>query len=291
MLASMSSCDRSQNMDNTGHFSTQEFGCTNSNTCADGRNVFMNICESPRRVYLGPDDEEKNDLYHAGDSLIAKQCCLSGNSLIATPSQAPSSKQEAKSYCDCQSEIGAKRRDGNPPRILNPGTQTAALSYCDASVQCSLIHDSKSVSFPTADQKTNVLTTGRQSFHLNQMLNPTTLSSPKDGHKRTGKRGASAKNQHAQRHPKSQTGSFRKLRCQKSTKRDLTSILKHKASEQKKEQMWEASVKIERCDSLCLESVTQNPVKDVRRAGESVKEMKKFTAEKGVNSKKLLTFC
>ncbi|XP_067284505.1 uncharacterized protein [Pseudorasbora parva] len=217
VFPSMSSCDRSQNMDNAGHFSTQEFVCTNSNTCADGRNVCMHVCESPRRVYLGPDDTE------------------------------------------------AQRCDGNPPRTLNP------------------------VSFPTADQKTNVLTTGRQSFHFNQMFNSPTLSSPKDGHKRTGSRpsGPSSTNQQAQRHPKAQKGSFRKLRSQKSTKRDLTSILKppfRKISEQKKEQMWEARVKVERCDSLCLESVMKNPVNDVSHAGESVKEVKKFTAEKGVNS-------
>ncbi|XP_051748051.1 uncharacterized protein LOC127511324 isoform X2 [Ctenopharyngodon idella] len=56
VLASMSSCDRSQNMDNDGHFSTQEFVSTNCNTCADGRNVFVHVCESPRRVYLGQED-------------------------------------------------------------------------------------------------------------------------------------------------------------------------------------------------------------------------------------------
>ncbi|XP_048010994.1 uncharacterized protein LOC125244787 isoform X3 [Megalobrama amblycephala] len=257
VLASMSSCDRSQNMDNDGHFSTQEFASTDCNTSgADGINVFGHVCESPRRVHLGPEDEEKIDLCHAEDSFIAKHCCLSVNNLTATPSQAPSCKHEATSYCDCQSEVKSRvsdslsqvnlgqrhkenqfapsnlqtkalRHDGNPPITLDAGTQTDALSYCDVSVQCLLIHPSNSVSFPTVDHKTNVLTTGRLSSNFNQMLKPTTLSSPKDGHKRTGNRPseASATNQQAPRHTKSQTGiSFRKLRSQKSTKRDLASV-------------------------------------------------------------------
>lgn len=53
--------------------------------------------------------------------------------------------------------------------------------------------------------------------------------------------------------------------------------------EQKKEEMWKARVKLARCDSPRLESVMRNPVKDVKHAGEPVKEKKKFTAEKGVN--------
>lgn len=53
--------------------------------------------------------------------------------------------------------------------------------------------------------------------------------------------------------------------------------------EQKKEEMWKPRVKLSRCDSPRLESVTRNPVKDVKHPGVSVKEKKKFTAEKGVN--------
>lgn len=256
---------------------------------ADGRNVFEHGCESPRGVYLGLDDEEEMDLHHAEDSLIAKHCCLSVNNLTATHLQAPSCNQEATFCSDCQNETEAQRRDRDPPITLNKGTQTDALSNCDVSVQCSLIHHSKSVSFPSADQKTNVLTTRQQSFHFNQILNPTALSSPKDGHKRTGNSPSeeSAANQQAQRHPKPQAdSSLRKLRSRKSTERDVTSILKHpfrKASEQKKEEMWKARVKLARCDSPRLESVMRNPVKDVKHAGEPVKEKKKFTAEKGVN--------
>ncbi|XDV25317.1 hypothetical protein PO909_029250 [Leuciscus waleckii] len=220
------------------------------------------------------------DLRHAEDPLIAKHCCLSVNNLTATHLQAPSCNQEATFCSDSQSETEAQRRDRDPPITLNKGTQTEALSNCDVSVQCSLIHHTTSVSFPTADQKTNVLTTKQQSFHFNQILNPTTLSSPKDGHKRTGNSPSeeSAANQQAQRHPKSQADfSLRKLRSRKSTVGDMTSILKHpfcKASEQKKEEMGKARVKLSRCDSSRLESVTRNPVKDVKHAGESVKEKK-----------------
>ncbi|XP_077089892.1 uncharacterized protein redic1 [Siphateles boraxobius] len=317
VLSSISSNDRSQNMHNDEQFSTQEFECTDCNSCADGRNVFVRVCESPRGVYLGPDDEEQMDLRHAEDSLIAKHCCLSVNNLTATHLQAPSCKKEVTFYSDCQSEVKsrvsdmrqvncsqkrnenqfdpshlqteAQRRDGDPPITLNKGTQTEALSNCDVSVQCSLIHHSKSVSFPTADQKTNVVTTRQQSFHFNQILNPTTLSSPKGGHKRTGNSPseASAANQQAQRHSKSQADfSLRKLRSRKSTVGDVTSISKHpfsEASEQKYKEMWKARVKLARCDSPRLESVMRNPVKDVKHAGESVKEKKKFTSKKGVN--------
>lgn len=202
--------------------------------------------------------EEEMDLHHAEDSLIAKHCCLSVNNLTATHLQAPSCNQEATFCSDCQNEVKsrvsdmrqvncgqkhnenqfvpshlqteAQRRDRDPPITLNKGTQTDALSNCDVSVQCSLIHHSKSVSFPSADQKTNVLTTRQQSFHFNQILNPTALSSPKDGHKRTGNSPSeeSAANQQAQRHPKPQAdSSLRKLRSRKSTERDVTSILKH----------------------------------------------------------------
>lgn len=45
--------------------------------------------------------------------------------------------------------------------------------------------------------------------------------------------------------------------------------------EQQKEQWWESREKIEKCDYPRLGSVMRNPVKDVRRAGESVKEMKR----------------
>lgn len=185
--------------------------------------------------------EEKNDLCQAEDSFIAKHCCLSVNNLTATPTQAPSCKHEAKSrvsdslrqvnhgqkhkenqFVPSHLQTKAQRHYGNPPITLDAGTQTDALSYCDVSVQCLLIHPSNSVSFPTVDHKTSVLTTRKLSSNFNQMLKPTTLSSPKDGHKRTGNRPseASATNQQAQGHPKLQTGiSFRKLRSQKSTKR------------------------------------------------------------------------
>ncbi|KAK7149431.1 hypothetical protein R3I94_008922 [Phoxinus phoxinus] len=282
--ASMSSYDRSQNMYNDDQFSTQEFECTDCNTCADGRNVFVDGYESPRGVYLGLDDEEEMDLRHAEDSPIANHCCSSVNNLTATHLQAPSCKQETTFCSDGQSETEAQRRDRDPPITLNKGTQTEALSNCDVSVQCSLIHHSKSVSFPTPDQKANVLTTRQQSFHFNQILNPTTLSSPEDGHKRIGNSPseASAANQLAQR-PSQADFSLRKLRSRKSTVGDATSILKHpfrKASEKK--EMWKARVKLARCDSPRLESVTRDPVKDVKHAGEPVKEKKKFTAEKGV---------
>ncbi|XP_039524413.1 uncharacterized protein LOC120477081 isoform X3 [Pimephales promelas] len=260
VLSTMNSSDRSQNMYNE-EFSTQKFGCTDSNTSgADGRNVFVHGWESPRGVYLGLDDEEEMDLPHAEDSLIAKHCC------------------------DCKL---SKCKD--PPITLNKGTQTEALSNCDVSVQCSPIHPSKSVPFPTADQKTNVPITRQQSFHFNQILNRTTLSSPEDGHKRTGNSPseASAANQPVQRHPESQADfHLRKLRSRKSTERDVTPNLKQplrKASEQKIDEMWRAKVKLARCDSPRLESVTRNPVKDVKHAGEPVKKKKKFTTEKGVN--------
>lgn len=212
------------------------------------------------KLSLDGQEEEEMDLRHAEDPLIAKHSFLSVNNFTATHLQAPSCNQEATFCSDSQSEVKSRvsdmrqvncgqklnenqfvpshlqtdsqRRDRDPPITLNKGTQTEALSNCDVSVQCSLIHHTTSVSFPTADQKTNVLTTRQQSFHFNQMLNPTTLSSPKDGHKRTGNSPseASAGNQQAQRHPKSQEEfSLRKLRSRKSTGGDMTSILKSKA--------------------------------------------------------------
>ncbi|XP_059367465.1 uncharacterized protein LOC132105932 isoform X4 [Carassius carassius] len=168
----------------------------------------------------------------------------------------------------------AQRRDGTPPITLETGTQTGALSYRDVSVQCSLIH----LPFPSANKKTSTFTTRCQYSHFNQLLNPTTHTSPKNGHKRTGSMpsGASATKQQAQRNLKSQMGfSFRKLHSQKSMKRDLTSASKHpfcNASEQKKE---ESRKKIVQCDYPQFGNVTRNPVKDVRHAGAIVKEMKR----------------
>ncbi|XP_042578296.1 uncharacterized protein LOC109087234 isoform X2 [Cyprinus carpio] len=167
----------------------------------------------------------------------------------------------------------AQRCDGTLPITLETGTQTGALSYRDVSVQCSLIHHP----FPSA-KKTSAFTTRWQYSNFNQLLNPTTHTSPKNGHKKTGNMpsGASATNQQVQRHPKSQMGfSFRKLHSQKSMKRDLTSASKHpfcNASEQKKE---ESRKKIEKCDYPRLGNVTRNPVKDVSHAGEFMKEMKR----------------
>ncbi|KAI2665282.1 hypothetical protein H4Q32_021513 [Labeo rohita] len=228
VLASINSCDRSQNMDSDGHLSTQvwkillvklltnfsaiivhkyyplvEFVCTKGNTCDDGSSVFVHV-----GVHLSSDDTE------------------------------------------------AQRHDGNPPTTLETGTQTGALSYRDVSVQCSLIHHSNSI-FSAVDQKANAFTTRWQCYNCNQLLNPATHSSSKHGHKRTGNM-PSATNQQAQRHSKSQLGfSFLKL------------------YEQQKEQWWESREKIEKCDYPRLGSVMRNPVKDVRRAGESVKEMKR----------------
>ncbi|XP_050964158.1 uncharacterized protein LOC127164330 isoform X2 [Labeo rohita] len=280
VLASINSCDRSQNMDSDGHLSTQEFVCTKGNTCDDGSSVFVHV-----GVHLSSDDKEKNDqsaclkkqLCHTEDSVKAKHCSLLKDSLTETPSQAPSSKQKAKSNHGCETE--AQRHDGNPPTTLETGTQTGALSYRDVSVQCSLIHHSNSI-FSAVDQKANAFTTRWQCYNCNQLLNPATHSSSKHGHKRTGNM-PSATNQQAQRHSKSQLGfSFLKLYGQKNlrSERDLTSVLKHPfctPSEQQKEQWWESREKIEKCDYPRLGSVMRNPVKDVRRAGESVKEMKR----------------
>ncbi|XP_016110733.1 uncharacterized protein [Sinocyclocheilus grahami] len=124
----------------------------------------------------------------------------------------------------------AQRRDGTLTITLEAGTQTGALSYRDVSVQCSLIHHSNSVPFHSANKKTSAFTTRWQYSNFNQLLNPTTHTSPKNGHKRSGNMplGPLATNQQAQRHPKSQMGiSFRQLHSQKSMKRDLSSASKH----------------------------------------------------------------
>ncbi|XP_058629407.1 uncharacterized protein LOC131539100 isoform X2 [Onychostoma macrolepis] len=277
VLDSMNSCDRSQNMDSNDHLSIQESVCTDSNACADGSSVFVHVGKSPRGVHLSSDDKEKNDqclqcfcpkkqLWHSEESVKAKHFCLSVDSLTETPSQAPSCQQVAKSNCDGQSETEAHRHDGTLPITLETGTQTGALFYRDVSVQCSLIHHRNSVPFPSANQKSSAFTTRWQYSNFNQLLNPTTHTSPKHGHKKTGNMpsGASATNQQAQRHPKSQMGfSFRKLHSQKSMKRDL-SASKHpfcKASEQKKE---ERRKKTDKCDYPRLGNVVRNPVKDVQ---------------------------
>ncbi len=134
-----------------------------------------------------------------------------------------------KSVCFSHLQKEAQRRVGTLPITLETWTQTGALSYRDVSVQCSLIHHSNSVPFPSANQKTSTITTRGQYSNFNRLLNPTTRTSQKNRHKRTGNMpsGASATNQQAQRHPKSQKGSFRKLHSQKSMKRDLTSASKH----------------------------------------------------------------
>ncbi|XP_073694223.1 uncharacterized protein [Garra rufa] len=246
----------------------------------------MHVGKSPRGVHLSSDDKEKNDQCPQS-ACLKKQLCQSENgismdSLTETPSQASSSKQDEKSNCDRQSETKAQRRDGNPPKTLETGTQTGALSYRDVSVQCSLIHHSNSVFSSAADQKANAFTTRWQYYNSNQLLNPTTHTSSKHGHKRTGNMpsGASATNQQAQRDPKPQLGFSLRLYGQRSlrSERALTSVLKHPfctPSAQQKEQWWESKVKTEKCDYPRLGSVMRNPVKDVRHAGEFVKEMKR----------------
>ncbi|KAL1276060.1 hypothetical protein QQF64_035683 [Cirrhinus molitorella] len=116
VLASMTSRDKSQNKDSDGHLSTQEFVCTDGNTCADGSSVFVHVGKSPRGVHLSSDDKEKS--YQCIQSACPKiQLChteegITMNGLTETPSQAPSSKQEAKSNCDRQSEDNKKSSGG-----------------------------------------------------------------------------------------------------------------------------------------------------------------------------------
>ncbi|XP_051547610.1 uncharacterized protein LOC127437021 isoform X2 [Myxocyprinus asiaticus] len=265
----------SQNMDHNSHFLTQD---EDDEQCLHCVSSIKPIC-------------------HAEETLVSKHCCSSANKSTARPSQDPSCKQKAKSNCNCQNETEAQTHNENNENsrmTQDAGTQTAAvpaLSCQDVSVQCSLIYaDShSSSSFPAADQKTSVPTTRRQSFHFNGLLTPTTRSSPKDGNTRAGKilLGASATNEQAQRLPKSQIDFyFRKPQSQASMKRPPTPILGKtiiKASELKEEQQLESRMKIKRCGGPQLESVTQNSVKDVGRAEESVKEKKNFTADRGVN--------
>ncbi|XP_051976254.1 uncharacterized protein LOC127638673 [Xyrauchen texanus] len=295
-------------MDHNSHFLAQASTCIGCNTCpVVGSNGFEHVCESTGGGYLSSDDEDDelclhcassiNPICHAEETLVTKHCCSSANKSTARPSQDPSFKQKAKSNCNCQNETDAQTHNGNTDNsrlTQDAGTQTAAvpaLSCQDVSVQCSLIHadhhSSSSSQFVT-DQKTSVPATRRQSFHFNGLLTPTTGSSQKDGCTREGKipLGASAKKEQAQRLPKSQIDFyFHKPQSQASMKIPPTPILGKtiiKASELKEEQQLESRMKIERCGGPQLESVTQNSVKDVRRAEEPVKE-KNFPAERGAN--------
>ncbi|XP_058629411.1 uncharacterized protein LOC131539100 isoform X5 [Onychostoma macrolepis] len=214
----------------------------------------MNSCDRSQNM-------DSNDHLSIQESVCTdSNACADGSSVFVHVGKSPRGVHLSSD------DTEAHRHDGTLPITLETGTQTGALFYRDVSVQCSLIHHRNSVPFPSANQKSSAFTTRWQYSNFNQLLNPTTHTSPKHGHKKTGNMpsGASATNQQAQRHPKSQMGfSFRKLHSQKSMKRDL-SASKHpfcKASEQKKE---ERRKKTDKCDYPRLGNVVRNPVKDVQ---------------------------
>ncbi|XP_056311217.1 uncharacterized protein LOC130222714 [Danio aesculapii] len=187
-------------------------------------------------------------LIHSEETLKAGNTYSPVKNKTPTPSPAPSCRQMAKSTRHCQTQIQAQRHDENSVTTLDAGTQTAASFYRDVSVQCSLLP---------------LKSTRRQSFP--QLLSPVMLYSPKGKHRRARSRPSG--------HPKSQPDRIiRNLRSQKSTKRDLTSVVDDsspKPSEQIKGQQWECRIKLPRCDDPRYENVWQHPVTDVRRVTES----------------------
>lgn len=181
-------------------------------------------------------DHDGHFLTQEGVDQWLQYACSSGNNSTSAPSQAPSCKQKL--------QIKEQRHDGNadknPPKMQDVWTQTAAvsaISCCDVSVQCSLIHTNSNYStFPTDGYTTSGRTTRRQSVHFNEV---SAL--------------ASATKEQAQTPAKSPKGlSFRKPHRQTSMKKTPTPILKRplrKGLVLKVGQPLESRVKIGRCDA------------------------------------------
>ncbi|TRY58379.1 hypothetical protein DNTS_018476 [Danionella cerebrum] len=105
----------------------------------------------------------------------------------------------------------AQRPDQNPIVAQDTATQTTALSYSDASVQCSLTPHSNSEPVSAVNQETS----------LKNLLNPVVLFTPKQSCETRARPEESAVNQSPITLP-----SFMSLRSQKSQKQDLRSVLR-----------------------------------------------------------------